>query len=104
MDGYIFRPIFQIIYLQAKGNYTLIQIKGGEQILVSKTLCAIEALINKPTQFVRVHRSHCINLDYLQQYIKGKGGYVILEGTHEAPVSSGKKQDFLNALSAYFHI
>ena len=102
MEGLSFERIRTIRCVEAKGNYTNIHFNNGTQILVCKTLREIEQLINAPLQFVRVHRSYTINLDYLSKYIKGKGGYVILEGGQSINVSAGRKPFFLESLEKYF--
>jgi hypothetical protein len=53
----------EIEWLQAQGNYVNLQVRGRAYPLRS-TMSAIEALLD-PDKFVRVHRSHIINLDQL---------------------------------------
>jgi len=48
-------------------------------------------------QFVRVHRSHMVNLDYVIRYTKGKGGYITLENQTELEVAPKKKAEFMDA-------
>ena len=50
-------------------------------------------------RFYRIHHSHIVNLDYIQQYIKGEGGIVVLEDGTELEVSRRKKENFLNLIS-----
>lgn len=102
MEGFSFERVHQIVSLEAQGNYTCLHFLDGRQILVCKTLRDMETLLANERQFVRIHRSHTINLNHLQKYIKGKGGYVVMEDGANLNVSSGKKQDFLTAMAAYF--
>lgn len=102
MDGICFEKIQDIICLRAEGNYTTLFFKNGHQIMVCKTLREMEKSIGDQHQFVRVHRSHTINLNYLKKYVRGKGGHCILENDINITVSMGKKSDFLNALERYF--
>ena len=102
MEGVNFERVNLIVSLEAKGNYTCIHFVGGRQVLVCKTLRDMEAMLKRNTQFVRVHRSHTINLNHIQKYIKGKGGYIIMESGESINVSAGKKQQFLTALEHYF--
>lgn len=53
----------EIEWLQAQGNYVNLQVRGRAYPLRS-TMTAVQALLN-PGKFVRVHRSHIVNLDYL---------------------------------------
>jgi len=102
MEGINFERIQDVISLEAKGNYTMLYFKGKRKLLVCKTLRDMENQIHTGSQFVRIHRSYTINLNHLQKYIKGKGGYVIMENGSMINVSAGKKQNFLDALKAYF--
>ena len=103
MDGIIFEKIIDIVSLEAKGNYTNIHFIDGRKMLVCKTLNNVEAKILRHTgQFVRIHRSFTINLDRIQKYFKGKGGYVKMENGSSINVSAGKKQHFISALKQYF--
>ena len=102
MEGINFEKIQDIINLEAKGNYTMLFFTGKRKLLVCKTLRDMENQLYTGSQFVRIHRSYTINLNHLQKYVKGKGGYVILENGSMVNVSSGKKQDFLDALKTYF--
>jgi two-component system, LytTR family, response regulator len=101
MEGISFENLHDIICLEAQGNYTMIYFIDGRQILVCKTLNMAEEMLTEGA-FVRIHRSSTINLDRLKNYIKGKGGFVIMENNKELVVSEGKKQIFLDTLKDYF--
>ena len=102
MEGIHFEKVEEIVNLEAKGNYTNLNFINGKKLLVCKTLREMEQMLNAGNQFVRIHRSFTINLNLLKKYIKGKGGYVIMENQASISVSAGKKQDFMNALEIYF--
>jgi hypothetical protein len=53
----------EIEWLQAQGNYVNLQVRGRAYPLRS-TMSAVQALLDSE-KFVRVHRSHIVNLDYL---------------------------------------
>lgn len=102
MDGIHFERVQHIISLEAKGNYTNIHFINDKKTLVCKTLQDVESLLNNNLQFVRIHRSHTINLNHILKYFKGKGGYVMMENGSCINVSAGKKQQFLKTLELYF--
>ncbi len=102
MEGIHFEKVEEIVSLEAKGNYTKLHFINGKKLLVCKTLLEMESILNAGNQFVRIHRSFTINLNLIHKYIKGKGGYVIMEDQRSISVSTGKKQDFLTALEIYF--
>lgn len=53
----------EIEWLQASGNYVNLRVRGRDYPLRA-TLSGIEERLD-PARFVRVHRSHIVNLDYL---------------------------------------
>lgn len=101
MEGISFENLHDIVSLEAHGNYTMIYFIDGRQVLVCKTLIMVEDMLTEGA-FVRIHRSSTINMDRLKNYVKGKGGHVVMENNKEITVSEGKKQDFLDALKDYF--
>ncbi|MCB0570066.1 MAG: LytTR family transcriptional regulator [Phaeodactylibacter sp.] len=102
LDGFIFKRVEQIIFLEADGNYTALHFSDGSRSLICKTLQHTEELLGAYPQFIRVHRSYTINLNHLERYVRGKGGHVVLEDGRTVSVSNGKKADFLKALELYF--
>ncbi|MCD4736358.1 MAG: LytTR family DNA-binding domain-containing protein [Bacteroidales bacterium] len=97
IDGIIFVRIKEIIRCESDNNYTNIFLQSGRRIIVSKTLKEYEEMLT-PFNFFRIHKSHLINLAFLQQYKKGEGGYVIMEDGAELEVSRRRKEDFMTAL------
>ena len=59
--------ISDIICLEAQGSYAAVQLLSGKELLITKNLSNILAEINSP-DFVRVHRSHVINLKHVISY------------------------------------
>lgn len=51
----------QLVRLQSDRNYTLIFLADGRQLLASKTLGSFVKKL--PSSFLRVHRSHIVNLE-----------------------------------------
>ncbi len=101
LDGLVFEEVCNIIYLEAQGNYTYIHMTGNKKFLVCKTLREVEEGI-RTDSFVRVHRSYTINMLLLTRYIKGKGGYVIMEDGSTVNVSAGRKKAFMEAVEILF--
>lgn len=101
LDGLVFEDIDNVVYLEAQGNYTYIHLLEGKKMLVCKTLREVEENI-RTESFVRVHRSFTINMHMLSRYVKGKGGYVILENGSMVNVSAGRKKAFMEAVEVLF--
>ncbi|MDQ3111448.1 MAG: LytTR family DNA-binding domain-containing protein [Bacteroidota bacterium] len=89
--------ITDIIRCESERNYTTFFLKGGQQIVVTKTLKEYEDLL-EPSGFVRIHHSHLINLEHLKEFVKQDGGYALMDDKAHVPVSVRKKEDLLRAL------
>lgn len=101
-EGLQFERLDKIRHLEASGNYTFIYFRDGSRLLVCRTLQEMELRLIVSRRFIRIHRSFLINTDYLERYVRGKGGYVVLEGGVSLTVSSSKKKAFLDILECMF--
>ena len=97
-EGLEFVELEEIVRCKSDSNYTNIHLQSGRKILVSKTLKQIEELL-KDGPFFRIHNSHLINLKRIKKYIKGDGGYVILDDDSKIDVARSRKKDFLGIFS-----
>lgn len=97
LEGILFESTNDIIYCEADGNYTTLIMLNGNSIVVSKSLKDFDTMLSE-SGFFRVHHTFLINLKHIKKYIKGEGGYVILEGDHHVDVSKRKKEAFLQVL------
>lgn len=97
LDGIYFVNIKDIHRFEAEDNYTHIFIKGGERITASKTIKYYEELLT-PFNFFRVHKRHMINLNYMSKYIRGEGGYVIMDDGLQIEVSRRRRTAFIELL------
>ncbi len=96
-DGFRIEDIHNIMYLNAEGSYTFIFMKGGEKILVSKNLKEFEDILPESI-FCRIHHSSIININYVKQYYKGRGGEVVMEDGEVIMISTRKKADFFKMI------
>ena len=72
---------------------------GGKKIVVAKTLKTYQEFLCGE-HFLRIHKSHIINLEYVVKYIKGDGGEVEMSDGSILPVARKMKQILLNALGS----
>jgi two-component system LytT family response regulator len=87
-----------IIYCKSDGNYSEIFLKEGQKEMLSKKLKEVEQLINN-TNFFRVHNSYLVNINYIKEFIKSDGQYLVLEQGASIPVSRSKKSALLELLN-----
>lgn len=102
-EGIEFIPTGDIIRCRGNGSYTEIFLKSGEAITSSYHLKEFEKLLGD-YHFFRIHRTHLVNIDHVEKYIKGEGGYVKLMDGSTADVSRRKKIAFLDFLRLYRRI
>lgn len=95
--GFVFVEINDIERCEAAGKYTTCFLANNKQIIVTRNLKEFEDALSGHN-FIRVHHSHLINLEYIKQYHKGRGGYVTMKGGSTITVSQRKKEEFLKRL------
>jgi two-component system LytT family response regulator len=95
--GLQFINLEDIIYLEASNNYTNIYLSTGQKFLVSRTLKDFEELLPTET-FLRIHHSNIINKCFVERYIRGDGGQVVMRNGIVLDVSKRKKSEFLQAI------
>ena len=79
-----------IIRCEYDGAYTRFYTNDGKKILISKVLKDYEELLQE-CGFMRIHKSHIINLNFIDRFEKADGGYLILKDQSSIPVSVRKK-------------
>jgi two-component system LytT family response regulator len=97
VDGLIFINLREVVSLEAKSNYTQINLDNGEVVMATRTIKDYEDILPE-TLFCRIHNSHIINLQKIEKYHKGRGGYVVLEDGSEIEVAIRRRQEFLRRL------
>jgi two-component system LytT family response regulator len=97
LDKIIVVGLNEIIRCKSDNNYTEFHFNNGHKLLVTKTL-KYYADILKEYHFLRVHQSHLINTQYIKEYIKSDGGYLILKDNSNIPVSVRKRHEVFEAL------
>lgn len=80
----------EILRLQAESNYTRIFFRNGESLFVAKTLVEFEELLEH-LGFLRVHKTHIINLFYVKTLEKNGDWKIVLKGNCSVPVSRRRR-------------
>ncbi|HVI44712.1 MAG TPA: LytTR family DNA-binding domain-containing protein [Chitinophaga sp.] len=94
INGLVFMPIQNIVRCESTGNYTRIFFTDKKNLMVSRPLKEFEELLTD-ADFFRVHNSHLINLQQMQSYIQGEGGFALMSDGAQVEVSRRRKADFL---------
>jgi two-component system, LytTR family, response regulator len=92
LEGFEVGKIQDIIRLKGNGNFTDIYFTDGSKKMVCRFLKYFDELLEKP--FIRVHKSHIININFVKSY--NKGGFVTLSDNSDIEISATYKTAFLN--------
>lgn len=87
-----------IIRCQSDDCYTNFFLQGGKRIIVSKTLKEIEEQLSGK-DFIRPHKSHLINIEYIRTVVRNDGGYIIMKDGSEIPISRRKKESVMDVIN-----
>jgi two-component system LytT family response regulator len=79
----------QIIRIEANSNYSIIHATGQRPIMMAKVLSAYESILS-PFGFIRTHKSHLINPDYVGQM---DHGVIRMKDESEVLISRRKRNE-----------
>jgi len=91
MEGFEIVKMDEIVRLKGNGNFTDLYLTNGTKKMACRFLKHFSEML--PLPFIRVHKSHIVNLQFVKLY--NKGGYIVLEDGSEIEISSTYKEDFL---------
>ena len=97
VQGLQFIKVDDIVYLEASTNYTKFHLCNNIQYTVSKTLKEFEDILSADV-FIRIHNSYVINKNYVEKYLRGDGGQVVLTNGSVLDISKRKRAEFLKAI------
>jgi two-component system, LytTR family, response regulator len=89
-----FVNINDIIRVEGDKNYSTFLLNDKRKITVSRTLGEFDKLLENST-FMRIQKSHLVNLVYVKKYVKSDGGWVQTADGAEIPVSPTKREQLL---------
>lgn len=98
MDGFEVVQVKDIIRCQGNDNFTDFYLRDGSKKMICRTLKFYEDILEE-FGFMRIHRSHLVNLEYVTAYKKGKGGHVEMIDGSSVDVSPSKKKEFVERFS-----
>ncbi len=87
-----------IICCEANSNYTNVYMVENRKRVISRTLKEFEDMLT-PHQFFRPHNSFLINLNRVKEFIRGDGGFLVMENKMKIPVSKTKREELLELLA-----
>ncbi|MEO8960356.1 MAG: LytTR family DNA-binding domain-containing protein [Ginsengibacter sp.] len=88
-----------IIRCEGMSNYTKFYLSNYHPILTSRTIKEYEDILI-PHKFIRVHKSHLINAEFVSGYAQQMNNLILKDGTF-VDVSRRRKKEVLEELSGY---
>jgi two-component system, LytTR family, response regulator len=98
LEGFELIPAEQIAYCKAEDNYTHLYLKNKNKVTACRSLKEMEEQLQDFSFFIRVHHSYVVNLNEVTKYIRGEGGYLILNDGTTVNVSRSRKEMLLKKL------
>lgn len=90
-EGFELIPVEEIIFCEADDNYTRFFLKNKKRVIACRTLKEVEEQLTDFVSFIRVHHSYMVNLNEVNKYIRGEGGYLVMSDGAIVNVSRSRK-------------
>lgn len=100
--GILFTSHKDIVYFEADGMYTNVQLVNGKQKTICKPLKHFVEQLESNAMFFKCHRSYFINLKYVEELVKNDGDYLMMHNKKKIPISKSKKEQFLEVVKEMF--
>ncbi|MEN9640437.1 MAG: hypothetical protein RLZZ262_2306 [Bacteroidota bacterium] len=94
LEGFEVVKLEDIVSCDANDNFTDFHFVDRPKMMICRTLKFYEELLEQ-SGFLRVHKSHLINLNHVTKYHKGKGGEVVMSNGQTIAVSPQKKDQLM---------
>lgn len=99
-NGYTYVNLEEIILCEANRNYTNVYLSDGRKILISKNLKTYEDILEN-FHFLRISRSHIVNLSFIESYSRTGGGEITLSNKMVLAVSANAKKNLVEKLNSW---
>lgn len=90
--------IDRIVRCESDNYYTHFYLENKTHLLISKTLKDVEGLL-EGNNFIRPHKSHLINIRFIQNFSRDEGGLITLRTGEKIPVSRRKREKILEIIN-----
>lgn len=98
-EGILYIKVKEIIRLKAMQNFTEFFLKNrSSRLIASLNMKKFEDAFKPYDSFLRIHKSHLVNLLEVERFIKGEKAYVEMSDGEILPVSKGNKLRVLSIL------
>ena len=91
-----------LVRVEAISNYCKLHFANGKTLVVAKVLAWFEEQLSAKG-FVRLHRSHLVNMQFILRLNDEKRMEVVLKNYYSIPVSRRKKQQCRQTISQFYN-
>jgi len=88
-----------IVRIEALRAYCSLKLADGTCLMISKSLKEVEEMINLSI-FFRCHKSHLVNVLFIDQYFNKDGSELLLLNGDTIPLSKNRKEELLNLMQS----
>lgn len=89
----------EVVHLSSNGRYTCFYLSNKEVVVSSKNLGEYEKELFHDGDFIRVHHSHIVNLNYLSKIDKENGWNCIMSDKSILKISRRRREDIYERLN-----
>lgn len=93
-----FKQLDDILYFESDGRYTIVHLRNGNTIMVTKNIGEYEKIL-APNYFFRIHKQYLINIKYIVNINNTDGGNCEMEGNLLLPVAKRRKEELVTYLN-----
>lgn len=91
-EGFELIAADELVRCEADDNYTHLFLKNKTKIIACRTLKEMEEQLESFSSFIRVHHSYLVNLNEVTKYVRGEGGYLVMNDGSTVNVSRSRKE------------
>ncbi|NIJ54560.1 LytR/AlgR family response regulator transcription factor [Dyadobacter arcticus] len=99
LEGFKMVLAESVVRCEADGNYTHLYLRDKSKLTASRNLKDMEEML-EDYPFIRVHNSYLVNINEIDQYVKGEGGYLVMSDASIVNVSRSRKELLLKKIIA----
>lgn len=86
-----------LMYINSSGKYSIFATSDNRKITSSNNIGSYTKELPN-NQFVRIHNSYIVNIEFIQTILKGENWEIVLTNGVKIPLSRRKKDELLNKL------
>ncbi len=100
LHGFTIVEISKIVRIEAENNCAMVFLDDGKKQLITRSLRDFEELLDN-SQFVRIHRTHIINLKYMVSYASRDGHWAIMSDGERIDIARRRLSTFFDKVANF---